>query len=153
MDGIACKLFSPREYSMPPLCYITMPIKDSYFNSKKILFLALHHLLYCSILVLRNMAHVGSWYTLYFSADFQNVEKKPARLLPFVVRGLSTAVEKVWELERQLGSPGFYHPVVLHCTPDYLMVRKKKIWTSKTTHRLKFYSKYSETEQGEFFNV
>ena len=37
---------------------------------KKNLFLALHHLLYCSILVLRNMAQVGSWHTLYFSADF-----------------------------------------------------------------------------------
>ena len=36
----------------------------------KNLFLALHHLLYCSILVLRNMAQVGTWHTLYFSADF-----------------------------------------------------------------------------------
>ena len=41
-----------------------------FIKKKEFLFLVLHHLLYCSILVLRNMAQVGSLHTLYFSADF-----------------------------------------------------------------------------------
>ena len=41
-----------------------------FYIKKEFLFLVLHHLPYCSILVLRNMAQVGSWHTLYFSADF-----------------------------------------------------------------------------------